>query len=141
MTTYNSYFGVLRIPGSQSGPCIDLGLLFRFQPQWKTGGGASVPFPYGSPLKGGTVGVVYSGAQIFVTGGTGPFTYSITGGALPPGLTLNTSTGAIAGTPTTPGVYSFTVQVQDSTTTTGSNTFELDVSSPPVTASNYGFVG
>ena len=35
------------------------------------------------------------------TGFTGPITYSITGGTLPPGLTLNTTTGVISGTPTT----------------------------------------
>lgn len=33
---------------------------------------------------------------------------------LPPGLTLNTSTGVISGTPTTPGVYTYIVQVVDS---------------------------
>ena len=37
------------------------------------------------------------------------FSYSITGGALPPGLTLNTATGAVTGTPTTEGHYTFTI--------------------------------
>ena len=35
-------------------------------------------------------------------------------GALPPGLTLNASTGLLSGTPTTAGTYSFTVKVTDS---------------------------
>ncbi len=39
-------------------------------------------------------------------------TWSIPTGALPPGLSLNTSTGAITGNPTTTGVYNFTVMVQ-----------------------------
>lgn len=37
-------------------------------------------------------------------------TYSILSGSLPPGITLNSSTGAISGTPTTPGTYPFSVR-------------------------------
>ncbi len=40
--------------------------------------------------------------------------YSISAGALPAGLTLNTTTGVISGTPTTLGNYSFTVRVTNS---------------------------
>jgi uncharacterized protein (TIGR03437 family) len=46
--------------------------------------------------------------------GTLPYTWSITSGALPAGLMLNTSTGAITGTPVVAGAYTYTVQVQDS---------------------------
>ncbi|MBI3132434.1 MAG: putative Ig domain-containing protein [Acidobacteria bacterium] len=42
-------------------------------------------------------------------------TYALTGGALPAGLTLNPSTGAITGTPTTPGVFAFTVAATNGT--------------------------
>lgn len=49
-----------------------------------------------------------------VTGGTSPFTWSVSAGALPPGLTLGASTGLLSGTPTTAGSYSFTVKVTDS---------------------------
>jgi hypothetical protein len=62
----------------------------------------------------GTVGVPYSSA-ITVSGGTGPYTFAVTSGSLPPGLTLNTTTGAITGTPTTAGPFSFAVTVTDST--------------------------
>ena len=44
-------------------------------------------------------------------------TYAVTSGALPAGLTLNTSTGVISGNPTTAGVFTFTV-----TATNGSRT-------------------
>ena len=46
------------------------------------------------------------------TGGTGAYTWSLTSGALPPGLTL--ADGAITGTATTAGVYRFTATVTDS---------------------------
>jgi hypothetical protein len=61
----------------------------------------------------GKVGAAYS-AQMSVTGGAAPFSYSVaTGSVLPAGLTLNPSTGVIAGTPTTAGTYTFTIKVVD----------------------------
>ena len=58
--------------------------------------------------------VAYSQA-LHVTGGVGPFTWSVVSGTLPPGLTLTSSgaTATIAGTPTTQGAYTFTIQVSD----------------------------
>jgi hypothetical protein len=60
----------------------------------------------------GIVGQVFSSPALTgaVTGGTPPYTFSILG-TLPPGLTLNTSTGAITGTPTATGTWS--VEVTD----------------------------
>lgn len=53
-------------------------------------------------------------AQTFTaSGGNAPYTFAVTGGALPAGLTLSTS-GQLAGTPTTPGPYAFTITVSDS---------------------------
>ncbi|HLK77499.1 MAG TPA: putative Ig domain-containing protein [Streptosporangiaceae bacterium] len=60
----------------------------------------------------GEVNVAYSD-QLTVTGGTSPYTWSVSNGTLPPGLTLSASTGLLAGTPTTAGTYSFTVKVTD----------------------------
>jgi len=39
-------------------------------------------------------------------------TFQVTAGSLPPGMTLNTTTGLISGTPTSPGTYTFTVQAR-----------------------------
>jgi hypothetical protein len=64
-------------------------------------------------LPAGNVSVAYS-ATVTATGGKTPYTWSISVGALPPGLTIAPSTGVISGTPTTPGTYSFTVMVTDS---------------------------
>jgi hypothetical protein len=61
----------------------------------------------------GTVGQTVS-MQFTATGGTPPYTYSFVQGTLPPGLTLNPSSGLISGTPTTPGTYGFAIQVTDS---------------------------
>ena len=58
----------------------------------------------------GDVGVPFNSGPMTVTGGTAPYTYSIVG-TLPAGLTLNTSTGAVTGTPTAAGT--FTVKVTD----------------------------
>jgi Putative Ig domain len=65
-----------------------------------------------SSLPTGSVGSVYS-QTVAVTGGTTPYTWSISSGSLPSWASLNTTTGAITGTPTTTGTANFTVQVTD----------------------------
>jgi hypothetical protein len=67
-------------------------------------------------LPDGTVGIPYS-QTLQATGGTGSYTWSITSGSLPAGLSLIPSSGLISGTPTTATTASFTVQVNDGSTT------------------------
>ena len=50
-------------------------------------------------LPNGTQGVAYS-QTLAATGGTGAYTWQLTSGTLPNGITLNASTGLISGTPT-----------------------------------------
>ena len=67
-------------------------------------------------LIGGTAGQGYS-ALVQATGGVPPYTWSVTSGQLPPGLSLATqsdNTGLISGTPSIAGTETFTVQVKDS---------------------------
>jgi Putative Ig domain len=59
----------------------------------------------------GTYGLVYT-SSLAATGGTGPTTWMLSGGALPAGLTLGAG-GIIDGTPTVAGTFSFTVQAAD----------------------------
>jgi Putative Ig domain len=78
-----------------------------------TSGGTSVPLTIvSSSLLSGTDGTPYS--QILqASGGTPAYTWSITSGSLPAGLTLAATTGAISGTPTSTGTSSFTATVTD----------------------------
>src|SRR5581483_5062418 len=49
------------------------------------------------------------------SGGQSPYSWRLVSGALPDGLTLNGSSGAISGTPTAPGAFNFTIEVADAT--------------------------
>lgn len=73
--------------------------------------------PAAGALTAGDVGTAYT-ATIAATGGIGTVSYAVTQGALPAGLTLNSATGEISGTPTAAGTSSFTVTA----TFTGSGT-------------------
>ena len=66
-------------------------------------------------LPAAVINIAYS-TNISYTGGTGPYTCTITAGALPTGLALGTATSTscpLAGTPTAAGSFSFTVEVVD----------------------------
>src|SRR5581483_10412318 len=68
-------------------------------------------------------------ATLQASGGTGPFTWKVSSGSLPSGLTLS-SAGVISGTlnsSVAQGTYSFTIQATDSKSATSSTTFSLGV--------------
>ena len=66
-------------------------------------------------VKNGVQGASYS-QDLSATGGVPPYTWSIVGGDLPPGLVLDPEKGIISGVPKDSGLFSFTVQVQDNGT-------------------------
>jgi hypothetical protein len=75
-------------------------------------------------LPNGTLGVAYN-QVITATGGTPPYTFTVTSGALPTGLTLNPATGAISGTPTSIGAFNFVVTATDASVCAGSRTYNI----------------
>jgi hypothetical protein len=64
-------------------------------------------------LPSGSVGAAYS-STVEASGGVQPYTWSITSGSLPAGLSINSGSGVISGTPTATGTSNFTVTVMDS---------------------------
>ena len=79
-----------------------------------------------SSLPGGTVSQAYS-STVAASGGTTPYQWSVSSGTVPAGLTLGASTGALSGTPTQSGSFSFTVQVKDSTGATNQKSFSVAI--------------
>ena len=77
-------------------------------------------------LPSGYAGSAYL-EQISATGGTAPYTWRVSAGSLPSGLTLQPSSGTISGSPTTPGNFSFTVEATDSSPTPQYNTRSLSL--------------
>ena len=67
-------------------------------------------------LPTGYVGTGYNDESggVYAAGGTPGYSYAVTQGSLPNGLTLNPTSGIISGYPTTTGTSSFTVQATDS---------------------------
>ncbi len=109
-----------------------------------TGGGTPGSPTVGNPgNQTGTVGTPAS-LKVSATGGTPPYTWSASG--LPAGLSINSGTGQISGTPTAAGTSSVTVTATDSASRTGSASFQWTINpaggscgSPGEKLSNGGF--
>ena len=86
-------------------------------------------------LTGGYVGVAYTEQIGPVSGGGGGYTYVVTAGALPNNLSLSSSTGQIAGTPSASGAFFFQVTASNGTLTL-SERYAITISTKPAAAFN-----
>lgn len=77
-------------------------------------------------LPHGDVGISYF-QTISVSGGIAPYTFSVTAGALPAGLTLDSNTGVISGIPTTVETANFTITAVDALTCAKSQDYSIDI--------------
>ena len=82
-------------------------------------------------LPGATAGSPYS-ATLGAAGGTPAYTWSVSSGALPGGLTLSTG-GVVGGTPAASGSSTFTVRVTDSKSGSATKNLTLTVAAAPPT--------
>jgi Ice-binding-like/Putative Ig domain/Dockerin type I domain/NHL repeat len=80
-------------------------------------------------LPNGVVGTAYN-QTISATGGTAPYAFSVTTGALPAGLSLNAATGAITGTPNPAGTFNFTITAKDTNLCPGSRAYSIVIGPP-----------
>jgi hypothetical protein len=95
---------------------------------------APVPVAITTTSLGAAQMSVQYAAALAATGGSGAYLWTLTSGALPPGLTLNGQLGVISGTPMAVGNYGFDITVADASgaTNTAVRTFTIAVSGPPL---------
>jgi hypothetical protein len=110
---------------------IGTGSLFRNRFIFSAATGVTnlLPVPVAVALQGGVTGTAYS-ETISVQGGSGPYTFSVSSGALPSGLSLNTSSGVISGTPLATATYTFAIQVTDVNANVGTQSFTIITTAP-----------
>jgi hypothetical protein len=89
-----------------------------------------------STLPNGTVGVAYS-QTITGSGGTAPYTFAVTTGTLPAGLTL-TAAGVLSGTPTTAVSSPVTIRGTDANGCFQSTAFTILIVAPVPTFPQWG---
>ncbi len=80
-------------------------------------------------LPNGFAGVNYGTQTLSATGGIGSYTFSLSAGSLPNGISL--SGANLSGTPTTGGTFNFTIQAADSNGCVGTRAYTVIISGGP----------
>jgi hypothetical protein len=118
-------FSLFEVACPTATPCVAVG--------WNASGvGVVVAIPAvplgitTTSLPGATLGTSYS-ATLAAIGGVAPYSWSIQQGSVPAGLSLNSATGVISGTPAMVGASSFTVQVTDAESPPALGTAQLSI--------------
>ncbi|NOQ13838.1 MAG: S8 family serine peptidase, partial [Methyloprofundus sp.] len=86
-----------------------------------------------SALNDGTLNTLYN-ISLVASGGASPYTWSVTAGTLPAGLSLQTD-GTLSGSPSLSGTSNFTVQVTDNAGDTAIQALSLTITIPPLSVS------
>ncbi len=85
--------------------------------------------PANPALPDGTTGQAYN--QTFsASGGNPAYTFTVSAGVIPNGVTLNVNTGALSGNPTTVGSFTFTIKATDAQACMGTREYTVDITSP-----------
>ncbi len=84
-----------------------------------------------SPLLTGKAGALYS-QSLNATGGITPYTWSVSNGTLPNGLSLSPA-GTLNGTPAASGNFTFTIQVADNASLKTTKEFAVNIACPVIT--------
>lgn len=87
-------------------------------------------------LPNGAPGQLYNSSVAASPGGS--YSYVVTSGSLPPGLTFYGAFGLLFGYPTTPGAYSFSITATNANNCTGSKSYSLVISGAGFVASVFG---
>jgi uncharacterized delta-60 repeat protein len=85
-------------------------------------------------ISNGTIGVAYTPITFTQTGLTGTITWSATG--LPAGLSLNSATGVLSGTPTTTGTFNITITATSSNGCSSNQNYTLSIACPTMSFVN-----
>jgi hypothetical protein len=79
----------------------------------------------------GTNTVAYAGYDIDAPLAHAPISFAVTSGALPDGISMASDTGILSGTPTVPGIFTFTVTATDNFAQTDDQVFVIEIFALP----------